>query len=48
LLPPPAAGVLASGTVATGSGRFLLYLAIPLGSWLGGALVERLLDALLS
>jgi hypothetical protein len=23
--------------------RFLLYLAIPLGSWLGGALVERLL-----
>jgi hypothetical protein len=29
-------------------GRFLLYLAIPLGSWLGGALVERLLDALLS
>ena len=24
-------------------GRFLLYLAIPLGSWLGGALVERLL-----
>lgn len=29
-------------------GRFLLYLAIPLGSWLGGALVERLVDALLS
>ena len=24
-------------------GRFLLYLAIPLGGWLGGALVERLL-----
>jgi hypothetical protein len=23
--------------------RFLLYLAIPLGSWLGGALVDRLL-----
>jgi hypothetical protein len=22
--------------------RFALYLAIPLGSWLGGALVERL------
>jgi hypothetical protein len=29
-------------------GRFLLYLAIPLGSWLGGALVERVVDALLS
>lgn len=29
-------------------GRFVLYLAIPLGSWLGGALVERLVDALLS
>jgi len=28
--------------------RFALYLAIPLGSWLGGALVERLVDALLS
>src|SRR5262245_29241501 len=27
--------------------RFLLYLAIPLGSWLGGALVERLLAAAL-
>jgi hypothetical protein len=27
--------------------RFALYLAIPLGSWLGGALVERMLDALL-
>lgn len=27
--------------------RFALYLAIPLGSWLGGALVERLVDALL-
>jgi hypothetical protein len=27
--------------------RFLLLLAIPLGSWLGGALVERLLDTLL-
>jgi hypothetical protein len=27
--------------------RFALYLAIPLGSWLGGAFVERLLDALL-
>jgi uncharacterized membrane protein YedE/YeeE len=27
--------------------RFTLYLAIPLGSWLGGALVERLLGALL-
>jgi hypothetical protein len=25
--------------------RFALYLAIPLGSWLGGAVVERLLDA---
>ncbi len=25
--------------------RFLLYAAIPLGSWLGGALVERALDA---
>ncbi len=24
--------------------RFLLYLALPLGSWLGGALVERLID----
>lgn len=29
-------------------GRFLLYLAIPLVSWLGGALVERPVDALLS
>lgn len=28
--------------------RFALYLGIPLGSWLGGALVERLVDALLS
>jgi hypothetical protein len=27
--------------------RFALYLGIPLGSWLGGALVERVLDALL-
>jgi hypothetical protein len=27
--------------------RFLLYLAIPVGSWLGGALVERLLGAVL-
>jgi hypothetical protein len=27
--------------------RFLLYLAIPIGSWLGGALVERLLGAAL-
>lgn len=27
--------------------RFALYLALPLGSWLGGALVERLVDALL-
>jgi hypothetical protein len=27
--------------------RFLLYLAIPLGSWLGGALAERLLSAAL-
>lgn len=25
--------------------RFALYLALPLGSWLGGALVERLVDA---
>ena len=27
--------------------RFALYLAIPLGSWLGGALVERMVDGLL-
>lgn len=27
--------------------RFVLYLLIPLGSWAGGALVERLIDALL-
>ena len=27
--------------------RFGLYLALPLGSWLGGAVVERLLAALL-
>ena len=27
--------------------RFLFYLAIPVGSWLGGALVERLLGAAL-
>ena len=27
--------------------RFLLYLAIPLGSWLGGAMVERAVDAAL-
>ena len=27
--------------------RFALYLAIPLGSWLGGALVERALESLL-
>jgi hypothetical protein len=25
-----------------------LYLAIPLGSWLGGEMVERLVDRLLS
>lgn len=28
--------------------RFLLYVALPVGSWLGGALVERLIDAALS
>ncbi len=28
-------------------GRFVLYLLIPLGSWAGGALVERWIDALL-
>lgn len=27
--------------------RFFLYIAIPLGSWIGGALVERLLGAAL-
>lgn len=27
--------------------RLLLYVALPLGSWLGGALVERLIDAVL-
>ena len=27
--------------------RFALYLAIPLGSWLGGALVERMVDIVL-
>lgn len=27
--------------------RFTLYLGIPVGSWLGGALVERLLDVLI-
>ena len=27
--------------------RFALYLAIPVGSWLGGALMERFVDALL-
>ncbi|RIK94533.1 MAG: hypothetical protein DCC71_23590, partial [Proteobacteria bacterium] len=27
--------------------RFLLYLAIPVGSWLGGALVERVVDGVL-
>jgi hypothetical protein len=27
--------------------RFALYLLIPLGSWLGGAFVERMVDALL-
>ena len=27
--------------------RFALYLVIPLGSWLGGALVEKLVDRLL-
>jgi hypothetical protein len=27
--------------------RFALYLAIPIGSWLGGAMVERLLGAAL-
>ena len=27
--------------------RFLLYLAIPMGSWLGGAMVERAVDAAL-
>jgi hypothetical protein len=26
--------------------RFALYLAIPLGSWFGGALVERMVDTL--
>lgn len=28
-------------------GRFALYLAIPIGSWLGGALVERFVDVVL-
>ena len=28
--------------------RFVLYLALPLGSWLGGALVERVVDTLLA
>ena len=32
-----------SGTLS----RFLLYLALPLGSWAGGALVERAIDGLL-
>ncbi len=32
---------------ASAVARFLLYLGIPLGSWLGGALVERLLDVAL-
>ena len=27
--------------------RFALYLLIPLGSWLGGAVMERLVDRLL-
>jgi len=27
--------------------RFGLYLLIPLGSWAGGAFVERVIDALL-
>jgi hypothetical protein len=27
--------------------RFLLYLAIPVGSWLGGAMVERAVNTLL-
>ena len=27
--------------------RFVLYLAIPIGSWLGGALVERIVDLVL-
>ena len=27
--------------------RFFLYVAIPLGSWIGGALVERLLGVAL-
>lgn len=27
--------------------RFLLYMAIPLGSWLGGAMVERFVDSVL-
>ena len=27
--------------------RFLVFLLVPLGSWLGGALVERLVDTLL-
>jgi hypothetical protein len=28
--------------------RFVLYLALPLGSWLGGALAERLLERILA
>jgi hypothetical protein len=28
--------------------RFLLYLAIPVGSWIAGAIVERLVDSALS
>jgi hypothetical protein len=28
--------------------RFVLYVGIPVGSWLGGALVERVVDAILS
>nr|RAW01934.1 hypothetical protein DBT41_12930 [Aerococcus urinae] len=26
--------------------RFVIYLALPLGSWLGGAIVERIVDLL--
>lgn len=29
------------------AGRFSLYLAIPLGSWLGGALMERIVDSVI-
>jgi len=40
-------GVAESLFDAQSTGRMVLYLLIPLGSWVGGALIEHVVDAVL-